>query len=129
MSRFRSYRKRRSYILAVVLILLAILFSFSGLRNPLGVRSVLQAAIYPFQFAAATGWRTLINIPISVAGLRDLSRQNSEAQNELAALKAKLLLFDELKNENERLRSRLGFEQNNPYGYNLLPAQVIGRAP
>jgi rod shape-determining protein MreC len=128
-TRFKSYRKRKSYALAMLIILLALFISISSLRNLFGMRSLLQAMIYPFQFTTVSVWKGVTGIPSSVINLRGLSEQNRLYQDELKELRLKLQVFEEVKNENQRLREALGYKQKNSYKYRLLSAQVIGRAP
>jgi rod shape-determining protein MreC len=126
---FKSYKKRKSYALAILIILLALFISVSSLRDLFGMRSLLQAMVYPFQFVTVSVWKSVAGMPKSVMNLRGLSDQNKQYQNELKELKLKLQVFDEIKNENQRLREALGYRQMNNYKYKLLAAQVIGRAP
>jgi rod shape-determining protein MreC len=128
-TRFKSYRKRKSYALAILIILLALFISISSLRDLFGMRSLLQAVIYPFQFISVSVWKSVTGIPGSVMGLRGLSEHNKQYQNELEELRLKLQVFEEIKSENQRLREALGYKQKNSYKYKLLAAQVIGRAP
>ena len=125
----QPYRGRKSYTLAIIIILLAVLISFSALRDLFGARSLLQSAFYPFQFAALSLWKGVTNIPSSLASLRKMAKQNAELREELKSLKPELLLLDELLRENNRLRSALYFRKNNPYRFRLLAAQVLGRSP
>lgn len=129
MSAFRPYRKKKSYALAIVIILLAVVVSFSSFRGLFGVRAALQTIIYPFQFVAVSLWQGAINIPVSIINLRNLAQENAVLKSELAGIKPNLALLDGLRNENERLSRTLNFKQNNQYSYNLLPARIIGRSP
>lgn len=129
MIRFRPYRKRKPYVLTIILVLLAIFFSFSALQNLFGVRSVLQTAFYPFQFAGYSVWKGISGVPGSIANLRSLAQQNTASKKKIAELGARLLVLEQLKTENNRLRSSLDFKNRNPYGYRVLAAQVIGKTP
>lgn len=123
------YRERRSYALALFIILLAVFISFSSLSNLFGIRSILISALYPFQFIAVSLWKGVLDTPTFIINLQNLARQNAQLENELNRLKAKLTLWEELISENERLRDALAFKQKNRYGFKLLAAQVIGRSP
>ncbi|MBN2058452.1 MAG: rod shape-determining protein MreC [Candidatus Saganbacteria bacterium] len=129
MIRFRPYRKKRSYALTVIVIILALALSFTALRGLFGLRSALQSLIYPFQYTGLFVWRGFTSIPAAIYDIRDLAQKNKMLKERVAELEADLLTHEELTKENERLRDRLGFEQNNPYRFRLLPAQVLGRAP
>lgn len=127
MIRYRPFRKKKSYTLAAVIVLLAFFFSFSAFGNLFGVRSFLISAVYPFQFAANAMWKGVTGIPSSILNLRNLAKENSELKEKLNLSLSKGALFDELFTENERLRKALGFQGGNRYGFKLLPARVIGK--
>lgn len=123
------YRKKRSYNLAIVIILLAIFISFSAFQNLFGLRSLLQSALYPFQFAAVSLWKGVLNVPASLSSFRKVSKQNAELKEELKNLQPKLAVLDGLIKENNRLREALFFKERNPYRFRLLAAQVVGKSP
>jgi len=125
-TQFRSYKKKKSYLLPVFLILLAVTLSFS---YPRFLRPLIQNIIYPFQFVAVSLWKGTIKIPSFFLDLRNLSKENSRLRGELSILKPKLLPLDELAYENNRLRSLLNFKQNNFKHLKLLPAEVMGKSP
>jgi len=124
---YTPFRKKRTYTLSAVIILLALLISLSAYRNMFGVRSILISAVYPFQFAVSSLWKGVTGIPSSVLNLRNLAKENAALKQKLNLTLPKLALQDELSAENERLRQALGFKYGNRYGFNLLPAAVIGR--
>lgn len=126
---YQPYRKRKSYFLPILIILLAVFISFSTFRGLFGVRSLLQAAIYPFQSVAVSLWKGVVNMPASFAGYKKVTNQNTELKEELMSLEPRLALLEELQRENTRLRTALLYKQKNPYRFKLLPAQVIGRSP
>jgi len=123
------YRKRKSYFLPILIVLLAVFISFSALRGLFGIRSLLQTAIYPFQSAAVSLWKGMVNIPASFASNREIAKQNAELKEKLNNLQPNLSLLEELLRENTRLRAALFYKQKNPYRFRLLPAQVIGKSP
>lgn len=131
MNAYQPYHKKKPYllVLVVVIILLAVFISFSPVRNLFGVRSFLQAVIYPFQFAAVSVWKGVAGFPGAVGNLRNLSKENAQLKNELKNIKPQLIALKGIEIENERLRSVLRFKQNSRYGFRLLSAQVIGRSP
>lgn len=126
MSRFQPYRKRKSYTLAIFLILLAVILSFA---SPYYIRPVFTAIIYPFQLAAVSLWKGITNVPVFFVNLRNLSREYASLKKELEGLKPKAALLEELVKENTRLREDLNFRERNPYNLKLLAAQVIGKSP
>lgn len=129
MSRIQPYRRKRPYLIAAIIVLVALLFSYTALRNLLGGRTYFQTAVYPFQWFAATVWKGLNAVPASLAGLRSLTKENKELKTEVYWLKTKLAGIAALKQENDRLRKAIGYKKQNHYRFNLLVAEVIGRAP
>lgn len=126
---YHPYQKRKSYFLPILIVLLAVFISFSTFRNLFGIRSLLQAAIYPFQSATVSLWKGVVGIPASFAGYKKITKQNTELKEKLRNLEPRLSLLEELLRENTRLRTALFYKQKNPYRFRLLPAQVIGRSP
>jgi rod shape-determining protein MreC len=122
----QPYRQKRSYTLAIVLILLALLVSFSTFYNLLGLRQLLQAGLAPVQSVSTLAWRGTLGLPSGLIGLLNLSRQNRRLQAENDLLKAQQSRLDQLSEENSRLRKLLGFSQNH---LSLRAAQVIGKGP
>lgn len=129
MIRYRRYRKKKPYVLAIVILLLAAFISFSALQGLFGVRSALSALIYPFQYAGLVVWKGVTGIPVSLANLRNLARENAKLKDELRDLKPRLLLLEGLRGENERLRAALALRQEKSRRLRLQAAQVIGRSP
>jgi len=128
-SRFQPYRRKRSYLIAVIIILLALLFSYTALKNLLGGRNYFQTAIYPAQWFTVTVLKGITNVPASLAGLRGLAKENDKLKTEIYWLKTKLAAVSSLKQENARLRAALAYKQQNHYRFKLLVAEVVGRSP
>jgi rod shape-determining protein MreC len=127
--RFQPYRKKRSYLQVFFIALLALLLSFASLRNLGGIRSFLLSAIYPFQFVVVSGWKGITGFPRYIINMRALSGQNDRLNQEVNLLNSKLLVLDEVRKENQRLRAAHSFKQTAPYSSGLVVAQVIGKAP
>jgi rod shape-determining protein MreC len=122
-----SFHKKRSYTLPAIIIVLALIASFTLPHRLTLVRSAVISAFYPFQFASAVVWKGTVSLPANIMDLRNLAKNNAELEARLDALEPKLALLAELKSENDRLRDALGFKNKNRYGTTLLPALVIGR--
>lgn len=129
MINYRSYRKKKSFIPAIIIILLAVFLSFSAFRDLFGLRTLAQTAVYPFQFAAAALYKGIIAVPAKLVNLRNLSIENAELKQELKTLKPRLLLYKGRAGENQRLRSALFFRNQGRAKFNLLAAQVVGKSP
>lgn len=114
----RSSKNNRFFIFLLVLVLAGVLFA---------ARPLIISALYPFQLATASVWKAGVNIPASIINLKNLAAENSELKKKIDLLQPQAALDEELKLENDRLRSALGFKSANRYGSNLLPAQVVAR--
>ena len=125
MIRFKSYRKRRSYAQAVIIILLAIVLTAT---SPFYIRPLFSAILYPFQVGAVAIWKTFTGIPSFIGQLNNLSKDNALLQKENKELQTKQLVFNELKEENMRLRQAAQFKTFNPYSLKLVSAQVVSRS-
>lgn len=125
----RPYRKRKSYTLTIVVVLLALFISISAVRDAFSVRPFFSAVIYPFQFVTVSIWKGITGTPGAITNLHSLSQRNSELADEVNLLQTKLISMEELIKENERLRKSLGFKHISQYRYRLLPAQIIGKSP
>jgi rod shape-determining protein MreC len=127
-TRYRPFRKKRSFALAATLIVLVVLASslaFNGL--PLA-RAAAMAVIYPFQFAADQVWRAAAGLPGAVSNLQNLAAENARLDERLNAALARLTVLDELQTENDRLRAELGFQKRGGFGRRLLAARVVGKS-
>jgi rod shape-determining protein MreC len=124
---YQPFQKKQSYRLAAAIALLTLALSVSAYNNLFGLRSLLVSAVYPFQWLAWSTGKIVIDVPSTIINLGNLSRENSQLKGELAAAHSKLNLFDELADENRRLRTALDFRQTNAYGFNLLSAHVVAR--
>ena len=128
MNGLKPHRKRQSYSLAISLVVLFLLLSFSTVSNLFSFRSLLQAGFYPFQWVTVASWRFVVETPGALFSLRNLSQENQELQQELNELKPQMALLQEQVNENNQLRALLNFKQNRS-NYRLIPAQIIGKSP
>ncbi|MEA3493201.1 MAG: rod shape-determining protein MreC [Candidatus Margulisiibacteriota bacterium] len=125
----RPYRKRKSYTLTIVIVLLALFISISAVRDFFAVRPVFAAITYPFQFVVVSVWKGVTGTPGAIMDLHSLSRRNAELTDEVNLLSTKMLSMEELIKENERLKKSLSFRNISQYRYRLLPAQIIGKSP
>lgn len=121
--------KKRSPALAIIIILLGLFFSISAFRDIFGVRQAALSIFFPFQYAATAVVNSVLAVPTSIGNLTRLNADNNRLKEEVNQLKLKQLGFDKLEQENASLRQALRFQNTSPYRYNLVAAQIIGRAP
>lgn len=94
-----------------------------------GMRTVFVRAVYPFQYAA---YKTVTGVNyffVSVRSLRSAQEVNEAYKVKLETEKAIHNVFEALVAENRSLREKLSFRDSNPFGFGLIPAEVIVRSP
>ncbi|MBU0687437.1 MAG: rod shape-determining protein MreC [Candidatus Margulisbacteria bacterium] len=89
------------------------------------LRSTLVLAVYPFQYAASAISTTVSGSFGRVTTLFGASSENDKLKDQVSQMKAQVLSFETIVQENQDLRRTLGFYRDNPYKLKLLPAQVI----
>ncbi len=122
MTRYRPFRKKRSYILAAAVVLLAVILSYFNLRP------VFISALYPFQYATNAVWKSVTGFPGAVARLGNLAKENTALKEKLDLTLSQLSQFEELKTENERLRAALDLQKRGGFGHRLVAARVVGKS-
>jgi rod shape-determining protein MreC len=68
------------------------------------------------------------SLRLGLADMQRLRRENEQLKTENESLRSLVMGLSEAADENRILRDQLGFSQSSP-GFDLLPAQVIGRDP
>ncbi|MBI5399147.1 rod shape-determining protein MreC [Candidatus Saganbacteria bacterium] len=125
----RPYRQKNPLVLAVLLFLVAVVCSLPVFNKFNVLRTTAQIFIFPTQWLAVSVWRGVVAFPGRVVSLASLASQNARYQQELAQLKVEALILDELKNENEQLKTALNFSMKSARRFHLLTARIIGRSP
>ena len=105
MSQFKAYRRRRSYLLIIAIVLLFSFLSLSTYRNLFGFRSIIVATIYPFKVVTVTVWSGVIGAPKAIVNLWYLNGENDKLTAQIKELRPQVALLGELKRENARLRN------------------------
>ncbi|MFH1386082.1 MAG: rod shape-determining protein MreC [bacterium] len=128
MTQYRPFRKKTSYVLPAMILVLAALLSFVFINNLSSLRMIAAGAIYPFQFTANAIWHGTTGFPGFLIDLKNQAAENAALKAELASKEISLLQLEELKQENARLREGLGFSVLNSYHLKLIPSRVVGRS-
>ena len=110
-----------------MLIIIALVISFSSFRGLFGARYLLFTAFYPVQVAGNAVWQAAVSIPVGIINLTSLARENTELRRKLNIAQAREALYNELQSENTRLKEALAFAGGNRYNLRLLAVQVLGR--
>jgi len=121
---FRSYKKRRSLVPTLIVIVLALVLAFT---SPFYIRSLSSVVLYPFQVVFTFGVNGFTSIPGSLMQLSNLAQENSQLKSEAKVLKTQLNLFAELEQENKQLKAVLNYKNSSPYGLRLIPCQIIAK--
>jgi rod shape-determining protein MreC len=115
-------------IIVVLLILLSLPILSLNLQKPGENPWVLR----PFSFAAGWIQESYVGFASGVTGttrryldLVNINKENTKLKKENAELKAKLLNYDEISLENQRLNELLEFRTND--SLKLIPARVVGQ--
>lgn len=85
----------------------------------------VREVLYPVQSGAARVFRRLRETVATVRGIGGLAARNRKLQSEVAWLRLRLRQLERLETENRKLREMLRFTART--GYDLIPAEVIGR--
>lgn len=121
-------------LIRIVLVIAAVaaLSVFTPVRDlpPVSAaRALVFRIVYPVQFVSFKAFSSVRYAGSSLISLRNAQKENERLKRELATQTAVTNLFTELAGENRRLRSLAGFRNRNPYGFQLVPAEVIARSP
>ena len=114
-----------------VAVLVYILF-FTPLRDSFAVKLLGQAGymvVYPFQFVAVKTFEGGQYFVTSILTLKSAQKDNVELRRKLSVERSINNAFESLVQDNKNLRSQLSFRKSNPFGFNLIPAQIVSRSP
>ncbi len=121
--------KRGPAILIIILCLLAFswfILDQLGISNPLS--DLVSTIIAPLQYSANAISPTPGEISGAFVSEESLREQLRAAEDEIAQLRAQIILLQEAELENESLREQLDYKNTSP-SYTLLSAEVIGKDP
>ena len=123
---------RRIFAIFIAFVLFIMLINAPMLRESAPSRAsrrLLLSTIYPVQFTFNAIFSGTANFIGNVINLWGASQENKSLKDEVALLQSKLNMMKDLSIENDELKRDLMFKTSNPYGFKLLPAQVISRSP
>jgi rod shape-determining protein MreC len=120
----------RSRIAYFLLIVIALILNFPQVYKAAPIvllRSSLQDVGYFFEWSTALPFRQASRFAAFVVTASGLEKENLALKDKLKQDEAKLLELKSVEVENQGLRSALEFRESNPYGFNLVPAEVVSR--
>ncbi|HOB87676.1 MAG TPA: rod shape-determining protein MreC [Bacillota bacterium] len=120
-------RKGLFIFLAAVLALLLLIYFTSLRENRTPLEDAMLAIFSPAQKVFSSAGRKIQSFFDAIVSFQELKQENERLRRELAFLEGQLLELQELQKENYRYRQLLEFQENS--SLDLLPAQVIGRDP
>lgn len=118
-------------LLSVVIVLTLVFVIFIGMtaskRDRVSIfEGVVGNILSPVQEYLYIGGQRISNLFGFISNISTLSSENEELKKKVADLENKVVDYQSLKSENERLRSMLGFIDNNK-SYSYLGANVVGK--
>ena len=120
----------RSRIAYFLLILIAFSLNFPQIGNapPVRVvRSSVHAAGYFFEWSTSSLFQRTGRLAGFMVNINRFENENLELKQKIRLYEAELLLLQRIQDENQKLRSAIGFRETRPYGFHALPSEVIGR--
>lgn len=122
---FYNYRK---YLLLGFYLIISIAFMISKSEKVnINIKSAINSVIYPFHSMINSTKKTIDNFWVSIEELNILKKELMTTRHEVERLKGASVEIEELKKENEHLRSIL--EIKTKIEYPTIYAEIIGRDP
>ncbi|ABO51057.1 rod shape-determining protein MreC [Desulforamulus reducens MI-1] len=129
MPRNVSYKNLILLVILVGITLLVMRFTNLG-RNQLSpMEATIKDSLSPVQGVLMGVSKNLRNGAESVASLGRLSQENKSLKDKVAELQGQLYLQEELKQENERLKTLLQYQDQYKSNFSFKTATVVGRDP
>ena len=116
--------------MAWILLILALALNIGKVQKSPPVSFLRSSAIalyFPLQNTAAFFSDRVVGFYHFVVYSRNLNNQNIELRKKIEKLSATQKVFENLAEENYSFRQALGFYGTNPYYFDLIPAEIIGR--
>lgn len=127
MSWFSGRRRILNFIIPIILALIFFSLTTQRARRATWYESALLNIISPLQYVVTSSIEFVSSIWNHYFVLVGVSQENKELKLKTAALAGKLMRLDEIKQENERLRSLLNYKKMMPYS--SVVARVIANDP
>jgi rod shape-determining protein MreC len=120
-------RNKTITLLLLLVLLLGMIQLTSGRRNITVVEEVLLTVVAPVQGVFQRFTRSVESVLATVQNYQVLLEENARLHNELATALTLEARLNELRQENTRLRSMVGFQERSEY--ELIAANVVARDP
>jgi rod shape-determining protein MreC len=121
MSWFSGKKRVLNFIFPLILALVFFSLTSQRARRATWYESALLNIVSPLQWAATSVWDSAGSVWNSYIWLVGISDENRKLRKENASLKGQIIRMEEVKRENERLRSLLNYKSATPY------PTVVGR--
>ena len=124
-----GFWKNRPLIIAVICsILLFVLLSTSGSTQSSGAGSAMSRLLVPVQRFLYSSTESIGDFFAGLSEDRSIKDENAALKEQVAEMESQLRNYENLRQENERLKELLGVVDS--YGeYETLTARVIGKSP
>lgn len=118
-------RQYRFLIIIFVLIIIGFLLDPFGFLKP--VRGFAYSALSPFTSTISRATQNTGNFFSTLISLNKLASKNEQLTNDNLQLKATNIQLNDIKHENDLLRSQLQFMKSS--SFQLIPAKIIAKSP
>jgi rod shape-determining protein MreC len=123
----KSFRYRDIVILAILLFISFTMMGFSQTKITIKFKSVAYAMLFPFQYSGAKSITLVQDFFTSIKDNRYLKQELQTTKKLLDEYKRTQHEFEEIKRENERLKSLIGIQSE--LEYETVIAEVIAKSP
>src|SRR5699024_230145 len=114
--------------IVTIILLVLIISTFQGRNHITNAESLIHRTIAPVQKTLYTGSQYIKNFLGSISEIGSIKETNQKLEDEITDLKKQQVKFDNLENDNVRLKSLLDFQRENPQ-YDYLTANIVSIDP
>jgi rod shape-determining protein MreC len=127
MSDFKSVRIKPLLVLLILLFVSFVMMGFSQKKVSIHFKSLAYAFFYPFQYVGVSSVTLTKDFLTSIKNNRELKEELIQTRKLLEEYKRTQYEFEEIKNENERLRRLIGFQAE--LEYDTVIAEIVAKSP
>jgi len=127
MSQARIARNRTILVLIFLLFVSFVLMGVSQSKITLRFKSIAYGILYPFQFVGVQSITLVKDFFSSIENNRQLNEELAQVKKLLEQYERSQYEYEEIKRENERLRSLIGVQSEMDYG--TVIAEIVAKSP
>ncbi len=118
---------RVSFVILLVIALFLNFFQVGKFPPVVFLRSSIQVVAYPLELISKKTAESALKTSTFLIRAKRMENDNQALKERINKAEAQLLILESVKNENLLLRSAVAFRGSNPYGFSLIPAEVVSR--